>query len=50
MTGAALDLLGAIVPFQWLACELAMRRGLPPERMRYPDMSSRLRIKTKGGA
>jgi fructoselysine-6-P-deglycase FrlB-like protein len=43
-----LDLIGAIVPFQWLACELARRRGLPPERMRYPGLSRRLRIKTAG--
>jgi fructoselysine-6-P-deglycase FrlB-like protein len=41
-----LDLISAIVPFQLLACELAKRRGLPPERMRYPDLSRRLRIKT----
>jgi fructoselysine-6-P-deglycase FrlB-like protein len=40
-----LDLLCAIVPFQWFACELAKRRGWPPERMRYPDLSQRLHIK-----
>ncbi len=40
-----LDLISAIVPFQLLACELARRRGLPPERMRYPDLSQRLHIK-----
>ena len=43
-----LDLISAIVPLQLLACELAKRKGLPPERMRYPDMAHRLRIKTKG--
>jgi fructoselysine-6-P-deglycase FrlB-like protein len=43
-----LDLISAIVPFQLLACELARRKGLPPERMRYPDLSQRLRIKTTG--
>jgi fructoselysine-6-P-deglycase FrlB-like protein len=43
-----LDLIGAIVPFQWLACGLARRRGLPPERMRYPGLSRRLKIKTAG--
>jgi hypothetical protein len=41
-----LDLIGAIVPFQLLACELARHKGLIPERMRYPDLSRRLRIKT----
>lgn len=41
-----LDLISAIVPFQLLACELAKRRGLPPERMRYPELSRRLRVKT----
>ena len=41
-----LDLISAIVPFQLLACELAKRKGLTPERMRYPDLSHRLRIKT----
>jgi len=43
---AELDLISAIVPFQLLACELARRRGLSPERMRYPDLSQRLRITT----
>jgi fructoselysine-6-P-deglycase FrlB-like protein len=41
-----LDLISAIVPFQLLACELAKRKGLTPERMRYPDLAHRLRIKT----
>ena len=41
-----LDLISAIVPFQLLACELAKRRGLSPERMRYPDLSQRLHITT----
>jgi fructoselysine-6-P-deglycase FrlB-like protein len=40
-----LDLISAIVPLQCLACELAKRRGWPPEQMRYPDLSRRLRIK-----
>ncbi len=43
---AELDLISAIVPFQLLACELARRRGVSPERMRYPDLSRRLRIMT----
>lgn len=41
-----LDLISAIVPFQWLACALATRRGRSPEQMRYPDLSRRLRIKS----
>jgi fructoselysine-6-P-deglycase FrlB-like protein len=41
-----LDLCSAIVPFQLLACELARRKGLLPERTRYPNLSRRLRIKT----
>jgi fructoselysine-6-P-deglycase FrlB-like protein len=45
-----LDLISAILPLQWLACDLARRRGLAPERMRYPDLSRRLGIKTAGAA
>jgi fructoselysine-6-P-deglycase FrlB-like protein len=41
-----LDLISAIVPFQLLACELARRKGVAPERMRYPDLSRRLRLTT----
>jgi fructoselysine-6-P-deglycase FrlB-like protein len=41
-----LDLCGAIVPFQLLACELARRKGLRPERTRYPELSRRLRLAT----
>ncbi len=41
-----LDLISAIVPFQLLACELARRKGIPPERMRYPDLAERLRATT----
>jgi glucosamine--fructose-6-phosphate aminotransferase (isomerizing) len=43
-----LDLIGAVVPFQLLACELARRKGLPPERTRYPELSRQLRIKLGG--
>ena len=43
---AELDLISAIVPFQLLACDLARRRGFTPERMRYPELSQRLRIAT----
>jgi fructoselysine-6-P-deglycase FrlB-like protein len=44
---AELDLISAVVPFQLLACELARRRGVSPERMRYPDLAQRLRITTR---
>ncbi len=43
---AELDLISAVVPFQLLACELARRRGVSPERMRYPDLAQRLRLTT----
>jgi glucosamine 6-phosphate synthetase-like amidotransferase/phosphosugar isomerase protein len=43
---AELDLISAVVPFQLLACELARRRGVSPERMRYPDLAQHLRITT----
>ena len=41
-----LDLCSAIVPFQLLACELARRKGLLPERTRYPTLPRRLHITT----
>jgi glucosamine--fructose-6-phosphate aminotransferase (isomerizing) len=41
-----LDLLGAIVPFQFLAWHLAREKGIVPERMRYPGLSQKLGIKT----
>jgi fructoselysine-6-P-deglycase FrlB-like protein len=41
-----LDLLGAIVPFQFLAWHLARERGIVPEKMRYPGLSQKLGIKT----
>ncbi len=40
-----LDLLGAIVPFQFLAWHLARERGIVPERMKYPGLSQKLGIK-----
>ena len=43
-----LDLLGAIVPFQFLAWHLAREKGIVPEIMRYPGLSQKLQIKTKG--
>jgi fructoselysine-6-P-deglycase FrlB-like protein len=44
-TWPGLDLLPAIVPFQWLARELAIACGRTPEVMRYPGLSERLGIK-----
>ncbi len=43
-----LDLLNAIVPFQLLAWHLAREKGIVPEKMRYPGLSQKLQIKTKG--
>ncbi|MCT8266390.1 SIS domain-containing protein [Afifella sp. JA880] len=40
-----LDTLSAVVPFQWLAVDLAAERGLVPEDMPYPGMTQRLGIK-----
>jgi glucoselysine-6-phosphate deglycase len=42
-----LDTLYAVVPFQWLAVHLAMRRGMRPEAMRYPGLSADLAIKVR---
>ena len=42
-----LDLLSAIVPFQYLGWHLAVARGVVPEKMRYPNLSQKLRIKTR---
>jgi fructoselysine-6-P-deglycase FrlB-like protein len=42
---APLDVLDAVVPFQWLAVRLALRRGMVPEAMRYPGLSKALAIK-----
>jgi fructoselysine-6-P-deglycase FrlB-like protein len=41
-----LDLLGAIVPFQFLAWHLAREKGIVPEKMRHPGLSQKLGIKT----
>jgi fructoselysine-6-P-deglycase FrlB-like protein len=45
-----LDLLSAIVPFQFLGWHLAREKGIVPENMRYPGLSQRLRIKTRTDA
>ena len=44
-----LDLLSAIVPFQYLGWHLAREKGIIPERMRYPGLSQKLMIKTRVG-
>jgi fructoselysine-6-P-deglycase FrlB-like protein len=41
-----LDLLAAVVPFQLLAHDLALARGLVPQSMRYPSLTAKLGIKT----
>jgi glucoselysine-6-phosphate deglycase len=41
-----LDLLPAVVPFQLLAHDLALARGVIPQSMRYPGLSAKLGIKT----
>lgn len=41
-----LDLLPAVVPFQLLAHDLALARGMVPQSMRYPSLSAKLGIKT----
>jgi hypothetical protein len=45
-----LDLLSAIVPFQYLGWHLAREKGIVPEAMRYPGLSQKLKIKTRVGA
>ena len=44
-----LDLLPAVVPFQLLAHDLALARGVAPQSMRYPGLSAALGIKTSEG-
>lgn len=41
-----LDLVAAVVPFQLLAHDLAVARGMAPQSMRYPGLSAQLGIKT----
>ena len=45
-TVGELDLLAAIVPFQLLAHDLALARGVVPQSMRYPGLAAKLGIKT----
>jgi len=42
-----LDLLSAIIPFQYLGWHLARGKGMVPEKMRYPNLSQKLGIKTQ---
>ena len=35
----------AVIPMQWLAMQLALRRGMSPDRMRFPGLSKALSIK-----
>jgi fructoselysine-6-P-deglycase FrlB-like protein len=49
-SGPELDLLSAIVPFQYLGWHLAKEKGIVPEKMRYPGLSQKLKIKTRVGA
>ena len=44
-----LDLLSAIIPFQFLGWHLAREKGVVPEKMRYPGLSQKLKIKTRVG-
>ena len=44
-----LDLLSTIVPFQYLGWHLAREKGVVPEKMRYPGLSQKLKIKTRVG-
>ena len=44
-----LDLLSAIVPFQYLGWHLAKEKGIVPETMKYPCLSQKLKIKTRVG-
>ena len=48
-SGPELDLLSAIVPFQFLGWHLAREKGIVPEKMRYPGLSQKLKIKTRVG-
>lgn len=41
-----LDLISAIIPFQFLAYYLAKQNNIIPEKMRYPGLSQKLQIKT----
>jgi glucoselysine-6-phosphate deglycase len=40
----------APIPLQWYACELAMARGVDPDKMIYPNLGSKLNIRITAGA
>jgi fructoselysine-6-P-deglycase FrlB-like protein len=35
----------APIPFQWYACELAVARGIDPDKMIYPDLGAKLNVR-----
>src|SRR5581483_11060245 len=35
----------APIPFQWYACELAVARGVDPDKMIYPDLGAKLNVR-----
>lgn len=37
----------APIPLQWYACELALARGVDPDKMIYPELGAKLNIRTK---
>jgi len=47
---AGLDWIAACwapIPLQWYACELAIARGVDPDKMIYPNLGSKLNIRTR---
>jgi glucoselysine-6-phosphate deglycase len=40
----------APIPFQWYACELAVARGVDPDKMIYPTLGAQLNIRMKPAA
>jgi hypothetical protein len=44
-----LDLLSGSIPFQFLGWYLAKEKGIVPEKMRYPGLSQKFKIKTQVG-
>jgi fructoselysine-6-P-deglycase FrlB-like protein len=37
----------APIPFQWYACELAIARGVDPDKMIYPGLGAKLNVRPK---
>lgn len=46
--GAEMDLVSCVVPFQYAADHMGRDRGVDPDEMRYPRLSSKLGIKLAG--